>query len=408
MKRFWKLSVAMVLGLVSISPVVAQQQAGGQKNAAQPNVRQRQQPGPGMPGIPNAIGAPYRVPLAQQQAQGRVQQQPGPGMPGIPNAVGAPYRVPLAQQQAQAQQQQSNPANGGVLQAQGVNRNPGQQGLGQGQQPQNQQFLGTNRPAAAPIQPQNQLDEFGANVNQANAVIAAENQQRQALTSSNSIQDGNQANGQEQLYASSGFVPANLSSGYGIAGSLEEGILSGQARFMQGSGEYNRNSAEALKTTEQARALALENARTRLKTYFELKDLNEKYRSSRAPMPISKEKLDEWNRDDQPERLTRREYNSDSGRVQWPSCLMTAAFDDYRMEVDALFARRTANEYGVSSDFYRNVHQDTAKMQAILKAYLRSEERFFTDQEYIVAKNFLNSLAHEARLAPDLDGLAAN
>jgi hypothetical protein len=378
MKRFWKISVAMVLGLASISPVVAQQQAGGQKNAAQPNVRQRQQPGPGMPGIPNAIGAPFRVPLAQQQAQ--------------------------------AQQQQTNPANNGVLQAQGVNRNPGQQGVvGQGQQPQNQQFLGTNQPAAAPIQPQNQLDEFGANVNQANRVIAAENQRRQALMPSNSLQNGNPANGQEQLYANdNGFVPANLTSSYGGTSSIEEGILSGQGRYMQGAGEYNRNSAEALKTTEQARALALENARTRLKTYFELKDVNEKYRSSRAPLPISKEKLDEWNRDDQPERLTRREYNSDTGRVQWPSCLMTAAFDDYRMEVDALFARRTASEYGVSSDFYRNVHQDTAKMQAILKAYLRSEERFFTDQEYIVAKNFLDSLAHEARLAPDLDGLAAN
>jgi hypothetical protein len=366
MKRFWQISVGMVLGLASISPSMGQQATTPQHNGQ------------------NAYNKQFRAPI--------------------------PPRVPVGQQQAQAQQQQTNPVNGGALQAQGVNRVPGQQGVVT-QQPQNQQFLGNNQQAAAPVQPQNQLDEFGANVNQANRVIAAENQRQQALSNgnTNTLQNGTQGAGNEQLYANdSGFVPANLTGSYGGTSSIEEGILSGQGRAMQGAGEYNRNSAEAMKALEQARALYLENARTQLKTYFELKELNAKYKSARMPMPISKEKLDEWNRDDQPERLSRRQYNSDTGRVQWPSCLMVAAFDDYRMEVDALFARRTANEYGVSSDFYRAVHQESAKMQNILKAYLRSEERFFTDQEYIAAKNFLDSLAHEARLAPDLDGLAAN
>lgn len=372
MKRFWQFSVAVVLGLASLSPALSQQSGGQNRPHVAPQRGSQQQ---------NAYNTQLRQPI--------------------------PLRVPLAQQQAQAQLQQSNPPNGGALQAQGVNRNPGQQGVVT-QQPQNQQFLGTNQQGPQNTVPrQNQLDEFGANVNQANRVIAAENQRRQSLSNGgNSLDNGTPNNGSEQLYGSSGgFAPANLGSNWGTS-SIEEGILSGQARYMQGAGEYNRNSAEGVKTLEQARALYLENARTRLKTYFELKDLNYKYRMSQAPMPISKEKLDEWNREDQPERLSRVQYNTDTGRIQWPAALLTPAFDAARMEVDALFARRTANEHGVTSEFFSSVHRDTSKMQAILKSYLRSEERFFTDEEYIAAKNFLDSLAHEARLAPDLDGLA--
>ncbi len=196
---------------------------------------------------------------------------------------------------------------------------------------------------------------------------------------------------------------------YGWHASTEaEGYLTGQGRLLQGAGQYNKDTAAAMVLREQARSLYQANYRDGLKTYFDLKRINAQYRAEMAPTPVSKEKLDQWNRDDQPNRLTKREYNSDSGRIQWPSVLMTPAFDSYRLQLEDLFARRTANEFGVNSDFYRLVNHDASAMRNVLKAYLRSEERFFTDQEYIAAKNFLDSLAHEARLAPNLDGLAAN
>jgi hypothetical protein len=198
-------------------------------------------------------------------------------------------------------------------------------------------------------------------------------------------------------------------SDYGYhASTAAEGLLTGQARLYQGMGDYNRSTAEALKFREEARALYQDNYRNGLKTYFDLKRMNAAYRAETGPIPVSKEKLDQWNVEDQPVRLSRREYNSDTGRVQWPAVLKTAVFDAYRLELEDLFARRTANEFGVNSDFFRIVKQDATAMQNLLKAYLRSEEKFFSDQEYMAAKNFLDSLAHEARLAPDLDGLVAN
>ena len=197
--------------------------------------------------------------------------------------------------------------------------------------------------------------------------------------------------------------------GYGWHASTEaEGYYTGQARLLQGAGDYNRNTAAAMVLREQARGMYQDNYRDGLKTYFDLKRINADYRAETAPAPLTKEKLDEWNRQDQPTRLSKRDYNSDSGQIRWPAVLQTPAFDAYRAQVEELFARRTANEYGLTSDFYRSVNADTGAMQTILKAYLKSEDRFFTDGEYIAAKNFLSSLAHEARLAPDLDGLAAN
>lgn len=196
---------------------------------------------------------------------------------------------------------------------------------------------------------------------------------------------------------------------YGWHASTEaEGYFTGQGRLLQGAGQYNKDTATAMVLREQARSMYQDNYRDGLKTYFDLKRINAQYRAEMAPTPVSKEKLDQWNLDDQPNRLSKREYNSDNGRLQWPSVLMTPVFEAYRTQLEDLFARRTANEFGVNSDFYRLVNHDASAMRNILKAYLRSEERFFTDQEYIAAKNFLDSLAHEARLAPDLDGLAAN
>lgn len=189
---------------------------------------------------------------------------------------------------------------------------------------------------------------------------------------------------------------------------LEEGMLTGSARLLEGVGRMNALNAEAFTRYQEGYAKALENKQRYVKTYFETKRLNASYRAENMPAPLSKEKLDEWNQKDQPERLTRREYNTDTGRVQWPALLQSEVFDRNRGMLEDLFARRTANEFGVSSPFYRQVHNNAGYMKSQLRAYLRGQDKWFSDQEYIAAQNFLDSLQHEARMAPDLDGLAAN
>lgn len=199
-----------------------------------------------------------------------------------------------------------------------------------------------------------------------------------------------------------------FSYGYGHSSTLAEGVLTGQARLLQGKGLYNKLTAEAYVIGQEGYARQLENRQAEVATYFKVKQLNASYRAATMPAALTKAKLDQWNKQDQPERLSRQEYNTDSGSLQWPAVLQAQVFDGQRVVLDDAFGRRSASEFGVNSPFYQTVNSNASQMRDMLKRYLKSEERWFSPQEYTAAQNFLNGLIQEARLAPDLDGLAAN
>jgi len=192
------------------------------------------------------------------------------------------------------------------------------------------------------------------------------------------------------------------------ASTAYEGALNGNARLLHANGLYNQLTADAFNRWQEGYTKFLDNENQRIHTYFKMKQINADYRAAKAAPPLTKEKLDQWNLEDQPDRLTRRQYNSDTGNLEWPAVLQAQIFDQQRQLVSDLFARRTAGEFGVSSPFYQRVNMSASAMKDTLKAYLHSDERWFNQQEYVAAQNFLNSLTQEARLAPDLDGLAAN
>jgi hypothetical protein len=345
MTRFWHYSVALLLGCVTFAPAWAQQ-----NQAQNDNIQQAADL------------------LLQQQAAAQV-----------------------------------NP-NAGVKPAQGVNALPGQ-----GRVPPPPNNLGNNMQGQPFINPDNLLDEWGAPLRQRQNQLGQRNQMlinRAQQLRQQGQQNMNNGSGLADQNQQGGIVGAAYMGGLGGAATIEESILTGQARHLQGAGEYNRNSADAIKTLQLAQAIALENARTGLKTYFELKQMNLDYRYAKNG-PLTKEKLDEWNRQDQPTRLSPAEYNIDTGSIRWPALLQVQVFDDQRIVLEELFARRTANDFGPKSDFYRQVATSTQILKDRLKEALRSNDKFFNDEEYVTAQNFLSSLTHEARLAPILDGLVA-
>lgn len=195
---------------------------------------------------------------------------------------------------------------------------------------------------------------------------------------------------------------------YHHASTFEEGVLTGHARLLHAQGLYNQLTADAYNRYQEGYTKELYNKQLRVETHFKIKQINRDYVAQNKPQPFSREKLDQWNQQDQPERLTRREYNTDTGSLQWPAVFQARIFDRHRLVLDDLFARRTAAEFGASSPFYQHVNLTASQMRDILKSYLKSEDRWFSAQEYTAAQNFLNGLTQEARLAPDLDGLAAN
>jgi hypothetical protein len=188
---------------------------------------------------------------------------------------------------------------------------------------------------------------------------------------------------------------------------LRRGVLTGQARYLHGLGLYYQLREDARNRYEEARAKAIQNEELRVNTYFRIKSINAQHRAQFKPQPLTKQTLDQWNLADQPKRLTRWEYNADTGSLQWPAVLQAKEFERERQLVDNLFSRRSAGEFGPNSQFYLDVKNITSRMKDMLLKYSKSPECWFGQQEYVGAKNFLDSLTQEARLAPNLEGLAA-
>ena len=182
---------------------------------------------------------------------------------------------------------------------------------------------------------------------------------------------------------------------YRHASTLQEGVLTGRARLLHAKGLYNQLTADAYVRAQEGYTKQLENRQLEVATHFKVKQINADYRAQTMPRPLSKEKLDQWNQQDQPGRLSRQEYNSDTGSLQWPAVLQAQVFDNHRLVLDDLFARRSAGEFGVNSPFYQTVNSNSAQMRDMLKRYLKSEERWFSAQEYTAAQNFLNGMVQK-------------
>lgn len=215
-----------------------------------------------------------------------------------------------------------------------------------------------------------------------------------------------------QPYAPASSTPPAASDvpwfAYRHASTYEEGVLTGQARYLHGLGLYLQLREDARNRYEEARSKYYDNEKKRVSTYFEIKAINEARRAEKAPPVLTKAVIDGWVQQAQPKRLTPREYNVDSGTVQWPAALQAKEFDAERLVLNNLFERRTAGEFGTNSRFFLDVRTCTARMKDMLLKYSKSPDCWFGQQEYMGARNFLDSLANEARLAPNLEGLAAN
>jgi hypothetical protein len=96
-----------------------------------------------------------------------------------------------------------------------------------------------------------------------------------------------------------------------------------------------------------------------------------------------------------PARLTAAELGFD-GALQWPAVLQQPKYDPLRSKLSELFASRVSGDTAPSISFYGQVQTVTQS----LKSLLRDELPSLSSGDYLAARRFLNSLAHEARFAP--------
>jgi hypothetical protein len=179
--------------------------------------------------------------------------------------------------------------------------------------------------------------------------------------------------------------------------------LIGSAEMVRSVGEAVRNGSEAAINIEQAKSQYLKNNYDASKTYWDKRMLWAENAAYHRGRPLSSEQLRQIARDAAPRRLDAMQLSPASGAINWPAGLLRPEHDKLRSDLEVVFANRTPSNSGVGS----TTEVATTRITKVMQDDLKSQISEMTANEYIAAKNFLRSLAYEARFMPGAEQVAA-
>jgi hypothetical protein len=189
-----------------------------------------------------------------------------------------------------------------------------------------------------------------------------------------------------------GYGPGAYSPGYGtIAGSSFAGL----GAFASGLGEYNYNTALAIRQLEDAKRQAIDNQVYAQKSQIEMRRLNNIQWLADHPRSTP-EQVAKINDARLPRRLSTSQLDPTWGSIRWPAVLQRPEFEKVRSSLDDIFAHRSSESFGVGSPAYDEVQRLTRQMRTTLD----DEHTSMTQMEWIQSMRFIESLAYESRFAP--------
>lgn len=179
----------------------------------------------------------------------------------------------------------------------------------------------------------------------------------------------------------------NWGAGSTVAGSYLEGMGSA----IRAEGQYNLNTSAAAINIEEANKRDIENRVRWTKAYFEMRSINESYRHPKRPPPPP----ETWVRLAQagvPARLPSTVLDPLTGAIAWPSALVGEEFKADREVLEDMFIERARAHGAIGSEGHAKIRAAVEDALAKLKARIKELD----SRTYLEARNFLNSLAHEA------------
>jgi hypothetical protein len=189
-----------------------------------------------------------------------------------------------------------------------------------------------------------------------------------------------------------GYGGGGYSPGYGtIAGSSFAGL----GAFASGLGEYNYNTALAIRQLEEANRQSIDNKLYAEKSQIEMRRLNNIQWLADHPRSTP-EQIAKINEARLPRRLSTSELDPTWGTIRWPAILQRPEFEKVRASLDDVFAHRSTETFGVGSPAYDEVQRLTREMRTALD----DEHKSMTQMEWIQSMRFIESLAYESRFTP--------
>jgi hypothetical protein len=181
--------------------------------------------------------------------------------------------------------------------------------------------------------------------------------------------------------------------GYGWqrhSSTLEEGIQRGYGDVVRSYGMANLLNSEAAKSYEQARRDYIDNRLKATQAYFEMRSYNDSYRRNQRSAPLTMEQYVRLARQQAPDRLSVSQLDPFTGTINWPVPLRRPEYAEHRELIERLFASRASGTTLV----YSQLNKAVEEFALVLKADIDT----FKQPEYILGKNFLDSLAYESQL----------
>ncbi len=194
------------------------------------------------------------------------------------------------------------------------------------------------------------------------------------------------------------YRPPVAGYGYGYGGYSStpiEGARRGMADVIRAQGEAAVNVTQGMINYEDARSKYIDNKMKWTETYWARKRLGEseiradydkKYDAIRRHLATKESGA--------PPRMTPSQVDPATGKIYWPTALEASVYDTNREKLEELFLLRAHTSR--TPDLAAEISNTASEMQDQLKSNIRGMDA----NEYISARKFLESLAHEGRYAP--------
>jgi hypothetical protein len=194
-----------------------------------------------------------------------------------------------------------------------------------------------------------------------------------------------------------GWRPYGYDYGYWDSGAstVGESYARGMSDVVRSQGQANLLNSRAAINWDEARRRSFETQKQYTEAYFAMREMNREYRAKeRGDRPISQDFI-RYAQMGKPERLSASQLDPVTGELKWPMLLTTADFADGRLALQQAFADRAAKGT-LGLEEFRVVKETTEQMITQLQQKVRE----LPPQQYVEAKNFLESIRYEAGLPP--------
>jgi len=187
--------------------------------------------------------------------------------------------------------------------------------------------------------------------------------------------------------------------GYGYGGgTVAEGYGMGMSQVIRAQGQYNKDAAQAQLTREEARTKNIENNKKAADTYWAMRERHDQYKDQqrqqkKARAEANRAKLEETESAPRYRGLGPDDFDSVTGKINWPELLMQPRYDEYRSKLDDLFEHRTLTG-GAAGEANSDAIEDTANA---MREALKDQIKDLPADDYIAARKFIDGLAFEGR-----------